>query len=126
MSDEHENYTSGVTSASAESTDRYTTLKSVFRHAVEQASHGKGAERHDPNADRFEDQQIVQIGEWLGSNHFALGQAVKKAVESARMPPDRARAELLGAINYLAAAVITLARSECRADHALADKDGAR
>jgi hypothetical protein len=33
---------------------------------------------------------------------------MKKAQESTRLPPDRAKAELLGAINYLAAAYLLL------------------
>ena len=41
---------------------------------------------------------------------FALGQAAKKAHESQRLPAGRDVAELLGAINYLAGAVIALER----------------
>ena len=41
---------------------------------------------------------------------FALGQAAKKAQESMRLPAGRDVAELLGAINYLAGAVIALER----------------
>ena len=50
---------------------------------------------------------IMEIGRMVGSG-YPLGQAMKKAQESARMPPDRAKAELLGAINYLAAAYLLL------------------
>lgn len=92
--------------------DRYQSLKDVLAEAVTQASQGKGSERHDPNGEAFEDQQIVQFGEWMGSNHFNVGQACKKSIESCRLPPDRARKELLGAINYLAAAVLVLDRKE--------------
>ncbi len=98
------------------STDRYARLKAVFADAADQASAGKGAERHDPNAENYEDQQIVQLCEWMGSNHGDIFQACKKAIESANLPHDRARAELLGAINYLAAAVIVLDRAEARAE----------
>lgn len=40
-------------------------------------------------------------------NHpgFAVGQARKKALEALRLSPERAKAECLGAIVYLAAAV---------------------
>lgn len=89
----------------------YEPLAAVFVEAVEQAQRGKGAERHASLGEAFVDQQIVQIGEWLDSNHFEIGQACKKAIESVRLPTDRARAELLGAINYLAAAVIILDRA---------------
>lgn len=94
--------------------DRYLALRKVFLDAVQQASGGKGSERHDPNAEPYEDQQIVQLSEWMGSNHFDIGQACKKAIESCGLPYERARAELLGAINYLAAAVIVLDRAEQR------------
>ena len=93
---------------------RYGLLRAVFDDAYEQASGGKGAERHDPNAEQYEDQQIVQLCEWMGSNHGDIFQACKKAIESCNLPPDRARKELLGAINYLAAAVIVLDRAEGR------------
>jgi len=94
--------------------DRFNLLRDVYADACEQASGGKGRERHDPNAERFENQQIVRVNEWLGSNHGDLFQAVKKLIESARLPPDRARAEILGAINYAAAAVIIIDRKNGR------------
>jgi hypothetical protein len=84
----------------------YQHLERVLQAALEQASQGKGKERHALAGEAFEDQQIVQLGEWLGTNHFQLGQAVKKILESARLSPERRRVELLGAINYIAAAVI--------------------
>lgn len=39
---------------------------------------------------------------------FPLGQAMKKIQECQRMDPDAAKRELLGAINYLAAAILYL------------------
>jgi hypothetical protein len=94
--------------------DEYIALRDVLDEALYQAQCGKGAERHAGDGEAFEDQQIVQLGEWLGSNHFEIGQACKKSIESARMPRDRAVAELLGAINYLAAAVLVLRRLESK------------
>ena len=89
----------------------YESLAAVLDDALEQAQGGKGVERHAGNGEAFEDQQIVQLGEWMGSSTvFDVGQACKKSIESTRLPDDRARAELLGAINYLAAAVITIDR----------------
>ncbi len=88
--------------------DGYDELRKVLAAAVEQASRGKGKERHATEGEAFEDQQIVQEGRWLGTNHGQIFQARKKAMESTRLPPDRARTELLGAIVYLAAAVILL------------------
>jgi hypothetical protein len=90
----------------------YEELRRVLETAAQQAAQGKGVERHAVEGEAFEEQQIVQLGVWLGTNHFELGQAVKKAIESVRLEPPRARAEILGAINYLAAAVLVLERLE--------------
>jgi len=92
----------------------YSELARVLDDAIAQAQDGKGRERHAGAGEAFEDQQIVQLGEWMDSTAFAIGQACKKAIESLRLPPDRARAERLGAINYLAAAVVQLDRAEAR------------
>lgn len=88
----------------------YEQLANVLDRALEQAQSGKGRERHAANGEPFQDQKIVQLCEWMGSTHGAVFQAAKKAIESTRLPPDRAEAELLGAINYLAAAVLVLRR----------------
>ena len=83
----------------------YGRLEEVLTKAAEQASAGKGAERH-ADGQRFEDQPIMWIErEFKG---FQLGQAVKKIHESQRLAPEAAARELLGAINYLAAKVIAL------------------
>lgn len=92
----------------------YAELQRVLEAAHAQASRGKGLERHGSVGEKFEDQQIVQLGEWMGnggSTHFAIGQACKKSLESTRLTPERAVAELLGAINYLAAAVLVVERA---------------
>jgi hypothetical protein len=101
----------------------YESLAAVLDEALGQAQNGKGLERHASLGERFEDQQIVQFGEWLGNTGFPIGQACKKAIESARLPHDRARAELLGAINYLAAAIIVLDRRAAGVAAALDDFD---
>jgi hypothetical protein len=94
----------------------YETLANVLDDALEQAQRGKGAIRHASPGEAFCDQPIVIICEWLGDGgrSFALGQAVKKTLESARLPDDHARQELLGAINYLAAAVLLIDRRQGR------------
>ena len=92
----------------------YESLARTLDAALEQAQGGKGVERHAGKGEAFEDQQIVQLGEWMESTAFAVGQACKKSIESSRLPPDRAIAELLGAINYLAAAVLVLQRKEAK------------
>ena len=85
---------------------QYHKLAEVLLQAFKQASNGKGKERHDVLGDNFEDQPIMWIEKHFKS--FQLGQAVKKIHESQRLPKERAIAELLGAINYLAAKVIDL------------------
>ena len=83
----------------------YGRLEEVLTKAAEQASAGKGAERH-ADGQRFEDQPIMWIEREFKS--FQLGQAVKKIHESQRLAPEAAARELLGAINYLAAKVVAL------------------
>lgn len=94
----------------------YEPLARVLDEALEQAQRGKGAIRHATPGEPFVDQPIVRICELLGDGgrSFALGQAVKKALESPRLPDAHARAELLGAINYLAAAVLLIDRRQGR------------
>lgn len=85
----------------------YTRLMAVLYKALLQAQSGKGKERH-ANGEPFEDQPIVWINKQIGSEHGALFQACKKAMESARLEGDAKIREILGAINYLAAAVILI------------------
>lgn len=86
----------------------YESLSLVLRRAFLQAAEGKGNERH-ANGEPF-DEQVMQTG----AHRFGVGallfQAFKKSEESQRLPHDRAVAELLGAINYLAGAVIAMER----------------
>lgn len=84
----------------------YESLGLALGEAVAQASRGKGSERHAEKDEPFSSQLICAIPKRLGPGGecFCLGQAVKKIYESRRLPPERARAELLGAINYIAAA----------------------
>lgn len=85
-------------------TGPYSELARVLNAAYDQAAKGKGAERHATDK-RFEDQPIMAIQELVGPG-FALGQAIKKIQESQRMDAQAAQRELLGAINYLAAAYL--------------------
>lgn len=88
----------------------YDRLQEVLMDAYSQAANGKGAERHSNGLD-FEDQDMMQVMDRVGMG-FALGQAIKKATEAHRIGTkyktqrDRVRAELLGAIVYLAGAII--------------------
>jgi hypothetical protein len=84
----------------------YSDLFEVLRDALEEAQEGKGAVRHG-NGLSFMDQPALTITRAVGLG-FPLGQAMKKIQESQRMDTDAAKRELLGAINYLAAAVLFL------------------
>ena len=86
--------------------DHYDCLRDVLDRALDQASSGKGKERHAQDLP-FDQQPMQQLINLYGQG-FALGQAAKKAQESMRLPRERAVAELLGAINYLAGAVVHL------------------
>lgn len=88
----------------------YGPLASVLQEALNQAQDGKGKERH-ANDKPFLKQPIMEIGRMVGVG-YQTGQAMKKAQEAGGMlsrgEPDRAVAELLGAINYLAAAIMLI------------------
>ena len=89
----------------------YKSLRRVLDEAFAHASAGKGFERH-ACGEPFEQQTICQTARAHGIG-FCTGQAEKKGRESHRLLPmvggaDRAVSELLGAINYLAAAVIVI------------------
>lgn len=89
----------------------YETLLAVFVRALFQAAHGKGKERHAAVGEPFEGQMMQDMARRFGVGAL-LGQAFKKSEESQRLPHDRAVAELLGAINYLAGAVIAMERAK--------------
>lgn len=84
--------------------DGYEELQTVLDDAFNQASAGKGKERH-ANDKAFTDQPLFHLMDDHGVG-FATGQASKKAGESLGMDDDKAYHELLGAIVYLAAAAI--------------------
>lgn len=85
----------------------YSKLRTIFEQAYSQCTEGKGSERHANGRD-FDRQPILEIGRMVGPG-FALGQAMKKAQESAgqiaKGDYNAARAELLGTMVYAAAAV---------------------
>jgi hypothetical protein len=90
--------------------NRYSKLRAVLDAAYRHAAREKGEERH-ANGRAFEDQPMMKITRDVGLG-FPLGQAMKKAQEAGGMA-DRgdllaAEKECLGAINYLAGAVIRL------------------
>jgi hypothetical protein len=84
----------------------YDVLGAVLSRAFDQAARGKGAERHG-QGQAFDEQPMMTITSLVGVGG-PLFQAMKKAQEAQRLPRDAAVRELLGAINYLAGAIIHL------------------
>ena len=95
-----------------DTTGDYGALGAVLNRAHLQASAGKGKERH-AQGEPFTHQVMQDMARRFGVGAL-LGQAFKKSEESQRLPHDRAVAELLGAINYLAGAVIALEASHAK------------
>ncbi len=82
----------------------YEDLAAILQEALDQSSKGKGKERHQ-QADRpFDRQPICELPRMVGPQGTAY-QVMKKTQEAMRLPPDRACAELLGAIVYAAATI---------------------
>lgn len=86
----------------------YESLTQVLSDAFNQAAWGKGHDRH-ANGEPFDKQVMSDMARRFGIGS-PLGQAFKKCEESQRLPYDAARRELLGAINYIAGAIIELDR----------------
>lgn len=91
----------------------YESLARILDEALKQAQSGKGAERHG-NGKHFEKQPMSTINDEQGNIDGFLYQARKKSLEAKGLAvargPDAAVAELLGAINYLAGAVLFIRR----------------
>lgn len=104
----------------------YQPLHETLRAAYQQAASGKGRDRH-ANGKPFLDQPIMEIGRMVGVG-YQTGQAMKKAQEAGGMMNrgqyDAARAELLGAINYLAAAYILIGEKAAKQDVDMASDKG--
>lgn len=81
--------------------DNYDTLRNVLLRAYDQA-----AERHGQGLP-FTEQPMQRLCDLYGRG-FALGQAAKKMQEAQRLDNHAAVRELLGAINYIAGAIIHL------------------
>jgi len=83
----------------------YESLANVLARAYQQSSVGKGNIRHAQRGEPFVDQVIMDGAKRFGTGALIF-QAYKKAEESQRLDPERGVNELLGAIVYLAAAVL--------------------
>jgi hypothetical protein len=91
--------------------DPYFPLERILDMAYDQASEGKGKARHAKKDEPFKKQKICEITRRVGLG-YPLGQAIKKAEEAQRLPYPANVQEILGAINYLAAAVIIMEEDE--------------
>lgn len=94
----------------------YEPLARVLGLAYDQSAKGKGKERH-ANARPFDKQPIMEIGRMLGSVcDGEMYQVIKKVQEASNMVArgnaSAAKAELLGAIVYSAAAYLLIEESE--------------
>lgn len=88
----------------------YESLIEVLLRAYDQAAVGKGAARHAQDKP-FDEQPMQKLIDLYGPG-FALGQAGKKMQEAMRLEHDAAIRELLGAINYIAGAVINMEKGK--------------
>ncbi|QNJ57361.1 hypothetical protein Dolphis_55 [Pseudomonas phage Dolphis] len=96
----------------------YEQLEAVLREAYEQASAGKGADRH-ANGLPFHEQRMQGISDLLNSERGMAYQVCKKIAEGIDLPSDAAvERELLGAIVYTAGIIIWRRR------HASAPSEG--
>lgn len=86
----------------------YESLAMTLKAAFDQAASGKGKERHACD-DNFEDQLMCYLAKQVGIAGPVF-QVCKKAIEACRLPPEMAIAELKGAINYAAGAIIDIER----------------
>lgn len=102
----------------------YEQLAQVLAAAFHQAARGKGKERHASDA-AFQDQSTQQIMRLLDSTDGAIHQAIKKLVEAKRLPHERAEAEQLGAIIYVASAIIAERRKHADRSQAANDPSAA-
>lgn len=82
----------------------YDALMSILMDAYQQAASGKGADRHGYGLN-FEDQDMIAVTDRVGLG-FPLGQAIKKLSEGRRLDKASARKEFLGAMVYIAGAIL--------------------
>lgn len=114
-------YTTGIGSGFCLQSPGYESLAEVLYRAFGQAADGKGAQRHG-NGLPFDQQPMQSLQRSFGPG-FALGQAAKKIEESQGLPLAAAVHEMLGAINYIAGAVIFQERSVAAAQAAASAGD---
>jgi len=95
----------------------YSSLAGILQAALDHAAEGKGHQRHAQADDKpFLEQPIIEIARMLGGMTGHSYQIMKKAQEANRMVDRRqynaACGELLGIINYAAAAILVIREIE--------------
>lgn len=85
----------------------YESLFGVLQEALNQAQFGKGHERYAEPGKPFHAQDACREARELGLT-TPIHKAREKAEEALHLDPNQAIDELVGAINYLAAAVIVI------------------
>ncbi|WP_454618386.1 hypothetical protein [Bradyrhizobium cenepequi] len=89
----------------------YATLAGVLQAAHDHAARGKGHDRHGDDDTPFLEQPTMQIARMVGAG-YPIGQIMKKSDEAKGMIDrgqyDAAIFELLGIINYAAAAILLI------------------
>ena len=108
-----ENKAIGTADAKMENVRRgYSSLADVLAKALDQAQNGKGNQRHQVGNVPFSGQPICSLTRLYGLA-YPFGQAAKKVHEVGQLERKEAKlAEVLGAINYLAAAYIVISESK--------------
>jgi hypothetical protein len=85
----------------------YESLRRVLEAAYDQASMGKGKERHAGDGLAFIDQPMQAVSKLLNTSDGLAFQAIKKVTESQGMKTfEQKERELLGAIVYIAGMII--------------------
>ena len=108
-----ENRVIGTADAKMENVRKgYSSLADVLAKALDQAQNGKGNQRHQVGNAPFSGQPICSLTRIYGLA-YPFGQAAKKIHEVGQLERKEAKlAEVLGAINYLAAAYIVISESK--------------
>jgi hypothetical protein len=85
----------------------YESLRRVLEAAYDQASMGKGKERHAGDGLAFIDQPMQAVSKLLNTSDGLAFQAIKKVTEQQGMKTfEQKERELLGAIVYIAGIII--------------------
>lgn len=112
MENVHKGYSSLADAKMENVRKGYSSLADVLAKALDQAQNGKGNQRHQVGNVPFSGQPICSLTRLYGLA-YPFGQAAKKVHEVGQLERKEAKlAEVLGAINYLAAAYIVISESK--------------